>query len=154
MAGNRFALSRAQTESARGTASGDVPMDKGMHPHDALPAGIAAEKAPEAVAVPIVAEKVMQQRCTDHRSGFVPGQTHPAGDGISRPCHSNRMVVDRIIRAVVLEAAQLLELGVVQDIPGKLLDFTVHWTHLPDFYCTLIICRKLHKNKGKNVTIL
>ena len=64
------------------------------------------------------------------------------------------MVVDRIIRAVVLEDAQLLELGVVQDIPGKLLDFTVHWTHLPDFYCTLIICRKLHKNKGKNVTIL
>ena len=106
-----------------------MAVNKSVHPHHASNAGILAQIAPESLIAPIVAEEIVQQRGAYHRSGLVPGQTHPAGDGIGRFRHGNRMVIDRVAFAVVLEIAQLLKAGMIQDIPGKLLDLAVQWTH-------------------------
>ena len=124
-----LALALGQAEHLFRAAGRDMAVHESVHPHHAPHAGIAVQIAAEAFAAPIVAEEIVQQRCAYHRSGLVPGQTHPAGDGIGRFRHGDGMVIDRIAFAMVLKGAQLLETGMLQNIPGKLLDLAVHWTH-------------------------
>lgn len=124
-----FALLARKAEHASGALCRDMSMHKGMHAHDALDAGKPVQIAAEQIAAPVIAKKVMQQRCTDNRSGFVPGQTHPAGDCISDFRYGNRVVVYRIFGAVMLKQTQLLKTRVLQNMSHKLLDLAVQWTH-------------------------
>ena len=124
-----LALALGQAERLLRTAGRDVAVYESVHPHHALDAGIPAQIAPKTIVAPIVAKEIVQQCCAYDRSGLVPRQTHPAGDGIGRLRHGNRLVIDRISLAMVLKAAQLLKAGMLQNIPGKLLDLAVQWTH-------------------------
>ena len=120
-------------------ASGcNMSMHKSVHPHHTLDAGIPAQVAAEAFVMPIVAEEIVQQCGAKYRSGFVPGQTHPAGDGISRLRYGNRMVINRIVGAVMLERAQLLKAWMLQNVPHELLDLAVQWTHPFRFVLSLL----------------
>lgn len=144
-----FALFVRKTEYAFGALCCNVPMHKRMHAHDALHTGIPVQIAAEYISAPVIAEKVMQQRCTDHRSGFVPGQTHPAGDGISRLRYGNRVVINRIVGAVMLERAQLLKAWMLQNVPHELLDLAVQWTHPFRYFLSLLYvagCTKTSTN--------
>lgn len=124
-----FALLARKAEHAFGAFCRDMSMHKGVHTHNALDAGKPVQVAAEQITAPVIAEKVMQQRCTDNRSGFVPGQTHPAGDRISRFRYGNRVVIHRIIGAVMLKQTQLLKTRVLQNMSHKLLNLAVQWTH-------------------------
>ena len=126
---NGFALLTRKAEHTSGALCRDMSVHKGMHAHDALDAGKPMQIAAEQFTAPVIAEKVMQQRCTDNRSGFVPGQTHPAGDHISRFRYGNRVVVYRIFGTVMLKQTQLLKTRVLQNVSHKLLDLAVQWTH-------------------------
>lgn len=144
-----FALFVGKAKHASGTLCRDMSMNKGVHAHNTLHTGIPVQIAAEQISAPVIAKEVMQQRCTDDRSGFVPGQTHPAGDGVSRLRYGNRMVIDRIFGSVMLKQTQLLKAWMLQNMPHELLELAVQWTHPFRYVLSLLYVAGCTKTMGK-----
>ena len=64
---NGFALPLGQTEGMLGAVGCDVAVNEPVHVGNAMHAGKMAQITTKALAVPVIAEKVMQQRGTDNR---------------------------------------------------------------------------------------
>lgn len=119
-----FALPLGQTEGMLGAVGCDVAVNEPVHVCNAVHAGKMAQITAEALAVPVIAEKVMQQRGTDNRGRFALRQTHQAGDLTGCFCYRNGMVIHRVVQSVVTERAKLLKTRMCKDISRVLLNFT------------------------------
>ena len=114
-----------------------------------------AHKAAETLAVPVIAEEIVQQRRTDDRRGLLLGKMERARNAVSGARYGKRVVVDRVRRSVVLKGAQLLKVRIVQDRACVSFDLILtHRKHLlkngnTGPFLTLLYARNAEKSRGR-----
>ena len=92
-----------QTENALRPCSSNVAVDEAVHVRQPSEAGIMAHKAAETLAVPVIAEEIVQERCPHDRRGLLLGKMERARNAVSDARYGKRVVVDRVRRSVVLQ---------------------------------------------------
>ena len=97
------AFAVGQTENALRPCGSNVAVDEAVHMCQPPEAGIMAHKAAETLAVPVIAEEIVQQRRTDDRRGLFLGKMERARNAVSGARYGKRVVVDRVRRSVVLK---------------------------------------------------
>ena len=96
------AFAVGQAENALRPCGGNVAVDEAVHVRQPSEAGIMAHKAAETLAVPVIAEEIVQQRCPHDRRGLLLGKMERARNAVSGARYGKRVVVDRVCRSVVL----------------------------------------------------
>ena len=144
-----------QTENALRPCSSNVAVDEAVHVRQPSEAGIMAHKSAETLAVPVIAEEIVQERCPHDRRGLLLGKMERARNAVSGARDRKRVVVDRVCRSVVLKGAQLLKTRIVQDTARISFNFVRdHRKHLlkngnTGPFLTLLYARNAEKSRGR-----
>ena len=121
MAGDRVHLPLVQTEHPPRPVGGVGAVDERVHVPHPLPAGVAAHVPPVPLALPVVAEKVVEQGRPGQRPHPVLPQTEPAGQPVGALGRVHRVGVQGILPAVVGTVPQLQKKRMGQNIRRHLL---------------------------------
>ena len=149
------AFAVGQAENALRPCGGNVAVDEAVHVRQPSEAGIMAHKAAKTLAVPVIAEEIVQQRRADDRRGLFLGKMERACNAVGSACYGKRVVVDRVRRSVVLKGAQLLKARIVQNRACVSFDLILtHRKHLlkngnTGPFLTLLYARNAEKSRGR-----
>ena len=116
MAGNGVPLPLVQIEHPPRPVGGVGAVDKGVHVPHAVPAGIPFHVPLVPLALPVIAEKVVEQGRPGQRPHPVLLQMEPAGQTVGALGRVYRVDIQGVLPAVVGAAAQLYKERVGQDI--------------------------------------